>query len=154
MTAKEYLQQARGMLTRIRALEERRQRYEDMATSATAHYRSGPGGSIRRVSSVEEYAIKLADLSEEMRLRVEIYAEALLQIEAAIDAISDIVERDILRYRYLNGWRWEKIAAELHYSQSFLYVLHGRALRCLRVPRDAEPVEETVRRALKDRSKK
>lgn len=149
MTAREYVEQARGMRARLEALEERRSHYEDLATNATAHYRAGPGGGTRRVSSVEEYAVKLADLSRDMAARAEIYAEALRQIEAAIDAVSVPIYRDVLKYRYLNGWKWERIAEALHYTRQGVGHIHGRALQCVRVPRDAEPVEEAVKRALK-----
>ena len=152
MTAREYVEQARGMRARLEALEERRRHYEDLATNATAHYRAGPGGGTRRVSSVEEYAVKLADLSRDMAARADIYAEALRDIEAAIDAIDDPVKRDVLKLRYLNGWGWGRIGRALHYTESWLYTIHGRALRALRVPRDAEPVEEIVRRRLKENS--
>lgn len=150
MTAQEYLWQALNMQTRLDALQERRRRYEDLATSATAHYRSGPGGT-RRVSSVEEYAVKMADLSEEMQIRANIYAEALKEIEAAIDAVPNQTHRDLLRYRYLNGWRWRKIGKAMHYSQDYLYQMHRRAVQAVQVPADAEPVESIVRRVLKDR---
>ena len=150
MTAKEFLQQARGMRTRLDALEERRRHYEDMAQSCTARYRSGPGGSTRRVSSVEEYAVKLADLSREMQLRADIYAEELRKIERAIDAVEPALYRDVLKFRYLNGWRWTKVAEEMHYSRQGATIVHDRALRLVRVPRDAEPVEDTVRRALRE----
>ena len=140
------------MQTRIAALQERRRLYEDLATNATAHYRAGPGGGTRRVSSVEEYAVKLADLSRDMAARAEIYAEALRGIETTIDAIDDPVKRDVLKLRYLNGWGWGRIAKAMNYTESWLYTIHGRALRALRVPRDAEPVEEIVRRRLKENS--
>lgn len=149
MTAKEYLQQARGMQLRLEALQERRQRYEDLATSATARYRSGPGRSTRRVSSVEEYAVKLADLSREMEARADIYARTLRQIEAVIDRVDDQTCRDVLRYRYLNGWSWNRIASRMQFSYDYARHLHGRALRRVTVPADAEPVEAVVRRALR-----
>ena len=151
MTPRDYLQQARGMATRLEALNERRQRYESLATSATAHYRSGPG-STKRVSSVEEYAVKLADLSAEMNLRAEIYAEALREIEAAIDAVPVPLYRDVLKFRYLNGWKWERIAETLHYTRPSIGRIHGRALLCVVVPREAEPVEDTVKRAMRERN--
>lgn len=141
------------MQTRIAALQERRQRYEDLATSATAHYRSGPGGT-KRVSSVEEYAIKLADLSREMQLRADLFAEELRKIEAAIDAVEPALYRDVLKLRYLNGWSWNRITSQLIYSPDYLWHLHGRALREVRVPVDAEPVENMVQRRLKDRGAK
>ena len=150
MTAREYLWQARNMATRLEALNERRQRYEDLATSATAHYRSGSGGT-KRVSSVEEYAVKMADLSSEMAIRAGIYAEALKEIEAAIDAVPEQTCRDVLRYRYLNGWSWNRIERATHYSGSYLYQVHSRAVRMIAVPPGAVPVEDRVRDALKVR---
>lgn len=149
MTAKEYLQQARGMQARLEALNERRQRYEDLATSATAHYRSGPGGGTRRVSSVEEYGTKLADLSREMALRADIYADCLRRIEAVIDAVEPDVYRDVLKCRYLNGWSWNRVASHLNYTPDYVWHLHGRALQQVRVPANAERVEDVVRRMLR-----
>lgn len=145
MTAKEFLEQARDMETRIEALKERRQRYEDLAQSCTAHYRSGPGGT-RRVSSVEEYAVKLADLGDEMALRVQVHEQVVRQIEAAIDGVEPEQYRTVLRLRYLNGWKWEKIAEKTHYRRQSVARIHGRALQQVVVPKDAAPVEDIVRR--------
>lgn len=150
MTAREYLQQARGMMSRLEAMNERRQRYEDLATSATAHYRSGPGGT-HRVSSVEEYAIKMADLSAEMNIRAGIYAEVLREIETAIDAVPNQTYRDVLRLRYLNAWSWNRIARATHYADSYLYQVHRNAVKAVTVPPGAVPVEDRVRDALKVR---
>ena len=150
MTAKEYLQQARGMMARLEAMNERRQHYEDLATSVTAHYRSGPGGS-RRVSSVEEYAIKMADLSAEMNIRAGIYVEALREIEAAIEAVPNQTYRDVLRLRYLNAWSWNRIARATHYADSYLYQVHRRAVLAVTVPPGTMPVEKRVETALKER---
>ena len=118
MTAREYVEQARRMRVRLEALEDRRRHYEDLATNATAHYRAGPGGGTRRVSSVEEYAVKLADLSRDMAVRADIYAEVLRGIEAAIDAIDDPVKRDVLKFRYLSGWGWSRIAKAMRSSRN------------------------------------
>ena len=35
---------------------------------------------------------------------------------------------DILRYRYMCDYPWERIAVETHYSEAYLYELHGLAL--------------------------
>lgn len=149
MTPKEYLQQARGMQSRLESLQDRRRRYEDLATNATARYRSGPGGGTRRVSSVEEYGTKLADLSREMQLRADLYADCLRQIEAAIDAVEPAVYRDVLKYRYLNGWSWNQVANRLNYTPDHVWHLHGAALRAVRVPANVEPVEQIIRRKLR-----
>ena len=66
-----------------------------------------------------------------------------------IEAVLDPVQRDLLRYRYLNGWSWGKIAQRMNYTREYLLRLHGHALASVRVPPNAEPVEESVRRALR-----
>lgn len=134
MTAKEFLSQARGMKVRIEALEERRARYRDLATRRTAHYHSEPGGGTRRVSSVEEYALKIVDLDAELAARIEQYVDTLRKIEAVIDAVDDQRCRDLLKFRYLNGWSWNKVARRMDYSVDHVWHLHDRALKMVRVP--------------------
>jgi DNA-directed RNA polymerase specialized sigma subunit len=40
----------------------------------------------------------------------------------------------LLEMRYLSFMRWEEIAAQLGYSQSYIYHLHRKALSLVRVP--------------------
>lgn len=134
MTAREYLQQARGMKLRLEALEERRAFYRDMASGRIARYKPGTGGGTRRVSSVEKYACKLADLEADMARRVGAYVELVAEIEVVIDAVPDQRYRDLLRFRYLNGWSWHKIARRMGYQVESMYKMHDNALRFVRVP--------------------
>lgn len=134
MTAKEYLRQLSRKDARIKALIERQQRYRELAERRTAVYRDTPGGGQRHVSPVEEYAVKIVDLEREIDRRIDEYADLTREIEAAIDRIDDDRYRDILRFRYVNGWSWERIAREMHYELRWLHYLHGRALREIRVP--------------------
>ena len=78
MTAKEWLSQVRLQSANLNSLKDRLARYRDLATQRTAHYRSGPGGQ-RRVSSVEEYACKIAHLERETMDGRDV--EALLGVE-------------------------------------------------------------------------
>ena len=129
MTARAFLEQARNMDRRIEALRERRQHYEDLAASCTAKYRQGPGGSTRRVSSVEEYDCKIADLDRELYERIERYAETCREIEREIDRLRDARHRDVLTLRYLNCWKWDRVARATNYSVDTVWRLHREALR-------------------------
>lgn len=147
MTAKEYLRQLQRRDARINALIERQQRYRELASRCTAVYRdtpgrssapgrrSAPGGGTRRVSSVEEYAVKIVDLEREIDRRIDEYVDLTREIEAAIDRIPDGRYRDVLRFRYVNGWSWEKIAEEMRYDRRWVYRMHGRALNMIEVPK-------------------
>ena len=138
MTAKEYLRQLQRRDARINALIERQQRYRELASRRTAVYRNAPGGGgggTRRVSSVEEYAVKIVDLEREIDRRIDEYADLTREIEAAIARIPDGRYRDVLRFRYVNGWSWEKIAEEMRYDRRWVYRIHGRALNMIEVPK-------------------
>ena len=128
MTAREYLNQARRAEARLRALRERMERYQVLAVQATAAYGNGRGGGSQKSSRVEKYACRMADLAAELRERSEACAALIAEIEGVIDRVPDERYRDVLRYRYLNGWSHERIAREMHYTLHYVQQMHVRAL--------------------------
>ena len=50
------------------------------------------------------------------------------EIEAAILTVDDPIMELVLTYRYINCWDWPEIASQMHYSLSYLYELHRKAL--------------------------
>lgn len=128
MTAKEYLRQLTRKDVRINALIERQQRYRELAARRTAVYRDAPGAR-RRTSSVEEYVSKIIDLEVEIDRRVDEYVDLTREIEARIDRLEDGRLRDLLRWRYVNEWDWERVAGALGYERRQAFRLHARALR-------------------------
>lgn len=138
MTAKEYLQQLRWKNARINSLLERQARYRDLATRRTASYRGMPGGGVNRVSSVEEYACKAADLAREIDRRIDEYVDLTREIEAAIGRVPDARYRELLRLRYISEWSWEKIAVEMRYDERWVKQLHGYALLWIHPPAERQ----------------
>lgn len=128
MTAKEYLRQLSRKDARINALIERQRRCRELAERRMAVYRDTPGGGRRCSSSVEEYVVKIIDLEREIDRCIDEYVDLTREIETAIDRIDDDRYRDILRFRYINGWSWERIAREMHYDRRQITRLHGLAL--------------------------
>lgn len=51
-----------------------------------------------------------------------------LEIENKINNLEPI-ERIILRYRYIDGMRWEKIFRLIHYSQKQTFRIHNNAIK-------------------------
>ena len=122
MTAKEYLSQAKRLDRRIGALLDRQRRYHELGAWQATRFdgASGPGG--------------MAALERELDARIGEYAELVRRIERTIDAVEDERYRDVLKYRYLNGWSWKKIAERMHFSQDWVWRLHARALKAVRPP--------------------
>lgn len=69
---------------------------------------------INRIIEEENYIATLYDFTEELARE--------------IDKVDDVVERALLRYRYINGWTWEEIAEKLGYSVMNTHRLHKRAV--------------------------
>lgn len=128
MTAKECLRQLRYKNARINAMIERRQRYRELATRSTSVLRGEFSGGRRMNSSCEEYVCKIVDLEREIDQRIDEYVDLTRQIEANIDSLADQRYRELLRWRYINEWSWEKIAQSMHYDRVTVWRLHGKAL--------------------------
>jgi len=114
MNAKEYLGRARQARLRAEALAERRAQCEALADQRTG----GPGPEMQR-------------LQRRLDRDIDAFAALSLEIEGRIDALESPIQRDVLRYRYLNGWSWKEIAARTRYCPSWLWKKHEAALKAL-----------------------
>lgn len=70
---------------------------------------------------------KLLDIIAERVELVRDYARMLDECGASLAALNGTYA-DILRYRYLCDYSWERIAASANYSEAYLYELHNQAL--------------------------
>lgn len=132
--SKEYLGQVLRMETRLSSILERRARYRERATQITARYGEQPGRAGSPGSKVERFALKIAALEAEMREIDAEFADTVRAAEEAIDAVPDPRYRDILTYRYLNGWSWSRIARGMSYSRDHVIRLHAGALAAFEPP--------------------
>ena len=89
------------------------------------------GGSI--YGKTEEILAKIVDLEKEIDADVDRLVAIRDGIKTMIEAVEDDRERLLLQYRYLDGWTFEKIAVEMHYSWRQIHRLHSRALSNLKM---------------------
>lgn len=54
------------------------------------------------------------------------------KIEAMIEALTDWDEKNVMRFRYLEGMAWEAVAVNAYMSRRKAIAVHGRALEKLR----------------------
>lgn len=54
--------------------------------------------------------------------------KALREILAAIDAVCDEQQRELLTMRYVSGYSFPEIMNAMHYEKTQMFVIHGRAL--------------------------
>jgi DNA-directed RNA polymerase specialized sigma24 family protein len=69
----------------------------------------------------------LRQLRELYRGKLDALVALQVSIEEAIDSL-DTVEREIFRYRYIDGLEWHQVAAKIHYSWTNTHRIHAAAL--------------------------
>lgn len=65
-------------------------------------------------------------------------AGQLLAVETAIESLEPTL-RTLMRYHYIMGLEWEKIADRMHYSRRRIYELRTEALERLKTIETMEP---------------
>ena len=74
------------------------------------------------------YAARLDELMSELYTQMERRIEIRLEISRKIEEMQDETESLLLRYRYIQGLKWEDIAVKMEYSWKQIHRIHGKAL--------------------------
>ena len=134
MKAKEFLSQAFYMKRQIIAKQKRLDWLRDIVPGPTVTFSdelkcpSNPKNSM-----VENVAIKVVALEEEISADILKLLEVTKEIESTIRAIDSLECRTILEMRYLAFMDWDEITARMGYARSYIFRLHGKALMQIRV---------------------
>ena len=72
---------------------------------------------------------RAAALEDEIRRDIDEMAALKTQIMGLIRRLSRPEYQTIVEFRYLYGWSWEKISANIGYSKSYVREMNSRALR-------------------------
>lgn len=113
----------------LELLRERIQVLESMEVFITAQYHTG-GGPTGYAGDGKSVSVKLMDL----RARL---ATSLIKRETELQAAEEIIDqlpqeqKDIILMRYRDGWSWNKIIREMHYSDRHTFRLHEQAITTL-----------------------
>ena len=87
-----------------------------------------PGGSAVRETLIDRHA-QLVEMYQEHLARLD---EEQLAVENAITSLEDPVARLLLRYRYIDGLKWEEVCVRIRYSWTQTHEIHGQALQLLK----------------------
>ena len=129
MTAKEYLSQYRVVQREIEDLDYRMAQlrlkyaapsaieYSDMPKAHNANY------------DLSDYIAKMDELTNYMISKYTRLRGIEVDIYMRLDSMEDQTERELLRFRYIDGLTWTQIANKLNTVERNVYFIHGRALR-------------------------
>lgn len=134
MTAKEYLSQAFYLNRQIKAKEKRLEWLREIAPGPSMRFsqeervKGDPRGSM-----VENAALKVVELEEEIASDILDLVEVTKDIASKIGMVDSIECRTILEMRYLAFMEWDEIISRMGYSRSYVFRLHGEALNAIRI---------------------
>ena len=130
---KERLRQYQQLKREKDMLEEKLVELESAMTSPRIQKLDGmpqgqhQGGSLMDLLVEQHLALKAMYASKLRELN-----DTLLDIETAIESLTDATERNLMRLRYIDGLRWEEVTVFVGYSWQQTHRIHARALERLR----------------------
>jgi len=86
-------------------------------------------------SPVREAAMRIIELETEVNNGIAQIMRLKTEIGESIRSVNSIECETLLEMRYLTFMGWKHIASQLNYSQDYIYHLHQKALRLVRIPR-------------------
>ncbi len=78
---------------------------------------------------LDEIVVRYEEIVSKYEKRLKLYQKETLAIEQAIEGLKDPRLRLLMRYKYMDGYKWDTIADLMHYEVRWLYILHGQALQ-------------------------
>lgn len=84
-------------------------------------------------SDLSDYAAQLDMLEDELYNEGVAEVKTYKDITCRIDELEDEDEREVLYYRYIKDKEWWEIAKTMGFSERWIYELHGRALKKMKI---------------------
>ena len=117
MDAKEYLSQAHGLNDLINAELSELDRMRKLCGCCDENM---PPASLQKYM-------------DELNRKIDSYIDLKEEIAAAIEAVPDPQQKLLLRYRYIDGYVFERIGEMMGFSQRQLFRIHNAALKNLTI---------------------
>lgn len=127
---KAILLEYRAIERRINRLIDEKAAWNAKATATTSSFSDMPrsgGGSDKIQTTVE----KIIEIEEKLDREIDALVDLRNRIEAAVERLESEKLRDIMRYKYIDGLKFEEIAVTMHLDRRWVRRLHNRALNIL-----------------------
>lgn len=126
----EILEAVSGARARVRAIEVRLDEVRERAERITGASDGGLGVRVqsgRTSDPVGTAGAALADLRTKLAARVLDELRLIRDAETFISRVADAQLRDVLTWRYINGWPWWRVADAAGVSERWIYELREKA---------------------------
>ena len=128
---KTYLRAYRKHGKRIKRIESEIEEIRNMKMYPSSINNGMPHGSNQ--SDLSSYVVALQEREDELYQEGVKQVQTYKDIEYRINKLENQDERDVMFYKYIKGFTWWQIAQLMEYSESWIYELHGRALKNIQI---------------------
>lgn len=128
---KTYLRAYRKHGKRIKRIESEIEEIRNMKMYPSSNNDGMPHGSNQ--SDLSSYAADLLEREDELYQEGIKQVQTYKDIEYRINKLENEDENDVMFYRYIKGYDFWEIAQLLDYSERWIYKLHRRALKKIRI---------------------
>ena len=144
MTAKEYLNQAREIDALIHSKLRELDYWRDLSRRISgSHFEEQHNPNRPSDAPFARCICKIDELERDISHMVDEYVDLQKSVSQAIDCVENNQEKLLLRYRYIDGRTWQKIAELLDVSLRTVHRIHGSALQHFPIPLDAPVTSAT-----------
>lgn len=135
MTAKEYLKRAYRLDQRIDSHVAELEHLRDLSTRIQgSNFGERVSSTRNSEASFTRIIGKIADMQERINAEIDTLVDLKAELDAAIERMSDVDERLLLHYHYIDNARWDDIAKALNVSSRTVHRIHASALQNFVVP--------------------
>jgi len=134
MNAKEYLSQAWYLDKRIKTKERQLDWLRSHAVYVSPKLSEVPKAPSIKRSPVEEAVVRITELERGINDSIAKLMRLKTEITDVIRSVNSMECKTLLEMRYLTFLGWDQVAAQLNYSQDYIYHLHRKALGLVKVP--------------------
>jgi len=135
MTAKEYLSQAYTIDQRINAKLEQVSALRELATKATSTISDMPRPDSPNNTRMEDIILKIVGSENEINAEIDQLVDLKREMRKVIGSVNRLEHQTLLELRYLCYKTWDQIGIEMNYNPKYVYEIHERALKKVRVPK-------------------
>lgn len=126
--AKVFLRRYLAVSGRIRALQVVIDRELERAGNTSITLKEIRVQSSPAHDQMESNIVKAIDATAQLQAEIDQANEILREILRAINSLKDERQKELLTRRYITGQDFRTIGEEMHYSETRVFVIHGRAL--------------------------
>ena len=129
MTAKEYLLQYQHIQREIEDIDRRMAQVRLKYAAPSAINYSDMPKAHNSNHDLSDYVAKMDELTDYMISKYTRLRGIEIEIYMRVDRMENQQERELLRYRYIDGMTWTQVADAMLTTERNVYFIHGRALQ-------------------------